>query len=88
MTKIYLIIAINIALVAIQFALTSRYSTDGHVLAKLNAQTRTILSENLKLSQSLYELTSLSHINSQAALAAFTPIQVDFSSPPQVASKR
>lgn len=86
MTKIHIIIAINILLVVLQFLLATRFSTDGQILSQLSSQTRQVLSANLDLEKSIYSFSALPQVYSKTA-STLHPIKVDFVSPVHVASK-
>lgn len=88
MTKIYIIILINLLLITCQFGLTSRYSTTGAQITKLYNQLYELKNTNSRLSKQVYELSSLTHIQSEAITTILTPLRVDFLAPPEVASKR
>lgn len=84
MRKIYVILASNVLLQVFQFGLTSRYATDGYVLAKLSEKINNVSESNRSLSRRIHELSALSRVRTEGLL----PLRVNFLVPPRVAIKR
>lgn len=68
-----------VSLSIIQIVVSSKLSTDGITLDKINASLQNYETENAVLREKVYEASSLTHIASQAASMGFVENEVPIS---------